>query len=145
MRAILFFLVVVSVGIIPLGNSYGQTTGQITDIYAQILIQDSSGNLVAYMEPKTITVTDIDALNKIIDQRPDLFHKSTITIADNNYDLIKTTNIVQHSYASVVSRNSIDYIIGNSAVPLVVVVHDGYPVVPGDKVTTYWTILRLSS
>lgn len=146
MRAILFFLVVVSLGMISVDNSYGQTTKQINDIYVQITIQDSNGNLVAYLEPKKIVVTDIDVLDKFIDTAPDLFHKSTMTIAGNNYDLIKATYVaVQHSSATIVSRNSIDYINGNSTVSLVFVDHDGYPVVPGDKVTIYWTILRPSS
>jgi hypothetical protein len=143
MRLLSALLVVTSIGIMSFGNSYAQTPNII--IYAQIVIQDANGNLVAYLESGRVTINDLDALNKLIDQNADIFQKSTLTINNQNYDLIKAKDVVIHSSATIVSENTISGSNGVNKVVLVSVTYDGYPVVKGDKVTTYWTILRPAS
>lgn len=143
MRLLLVLLVVISLTAISFDNSYAQTPQQIF-VYAQIEIQDSNGNLVAYLESGNISITDLNAFNRLIDSRPDLFHKSVITVNDQNYDLIKTTNVVVHTYPTIVSNNQITSASKGFEV-VVTAYHDGYPVLAGDKVTTNWTIIRPSS
>lgn len=143
MKLLVALFLFVSLLVTSFGNSYAQTS-QIA-IYAQIEVQDANGNLVEYLESGTVKITDLNALNQLIDHNPDVFHKTTITLGDQSYDLFKATNVVAHKYPTIVSQNTIATSNATSRVVLVSVDHDGYPAIPGDKVTTYWTILRPSS
>ncbi|MGI0073076.1 MAG: hypothetical protein ACREA3_04630 [Nitrosotalea sp.] len=145
MRLLLVLLVVASLSVISFGSSYGQTLQPITAIAAQIVVQDANGNLVAYLEITKINVNDLPTLSHGIDQRPDIFHQSSIVLYGQNYDLFEAKNVVVSSSANVISKNSISLMVGNKPEVLAVANHDGFPVVPGDKVTTYWKILRLAS
>ena len=142
MRLVILFLVASLVA--SFGSSYAQSPPPIS-IYAQIKVQDANGNLVEYLESDTITITDLNLLNKLIDHNPDVFHKSAITIDGQKFDLIKASNVVVHSYPTIVSGDTITSSNATRQEILVEAYHDGYPAVPGDKVTTYWTILRPSS
>lgn len=143
MKMLRALLLVTSLAI-SFGSSYAQTQPKIS-IYAQIVIQDSNGNLVAYLESARIDITDLNTLSKLIDQNPNVFHKSAIALDDQRYDLIKATSVIVHSSATIVSGETISNSNGPTTEILAQANHDGYPVVSGDKVTTYWTMLRPAS
>lgn len=139
-------LVLASIGIImPVGESYAQTPQNNMIIFAQIRVQDSGGNLISYMEVTRITITDVAKLNLLLDQNSAVLQKSIITNGDQKFEVIKATDVIVHHSATIVSQNMISVTNGQRSEVLAIADHDGYPVVPGDKVTAYWTIIRPAS
>ena len=142
MLKILVILVLASIGIImPVGESYAQTQNNMV-VFAQIRVQDSGGNLVSYMEVTRITIPDVAKLNQLLDQNSAVFSKNIITDGDQKLEIIKATDVVVHRSATIVSQNLISATNGQRSEVLAIADHDGYPVVPGDKVSVYWTIIR---
>lgn len=130
---------------LPIANSYAQTPQNGIAIHVQIKVENSDGALVSYLESDKVIITDYASLNTLLDTDAPVLHKKMVTLGDQKYELIKATNVLVHSSPTIVSENFISADSSNSTEVLAFVDHDGYPVVKGDKVTTYWTILRPSS
>jgi hypothetical protein len=143
-RILLAILVLALVGIVPIIPSYAQTPNNVA-IFLQIQVRDSNGALVSYMETHQVTITDMAKLNLLLDQKSPLFEKSTVTNGDQKFEVIKATDIEVHTSGTIVSQNMISVTDGQHSQVLAVADHDGYPVVPGDKVTAYWTLVRPAS
>ena len=130
---------------ISFSNSYAQTPQNNIAIQVQIKVENSDGALVSYLETDKVIVTDYTNLNALLDTNAPVLHKKIVTIGDQKYELIKATDVVVQTYPTIVSENFISSEGGNSRELLALADHDGYPVIKGDKVTTYWTILRPAS
>ena len=137
--AILFAFVLM----VPFASSYAQSPQNGMAIHVQIKVENSDGALVAYLETDRVIVTDYVGLNALLDTNAPNLHKKMVSLGDQKYKLIKATDLRVHQSSTIVSENLISAIIGNQK-PIVLAIadHDGYPVIKGDKVTTYWTILR---
>jgi len=142
MQILLFaIIVIISFGLmIPL-NSYAQTPSNLA-MFVQIKVQDSGGNLVSYLECTKITITDVAKLNLLLDKKSPVFEKSFVTNGDQKFEVIKVNDTVIHPSATIVSQNMISETDGQHSTVLAITDHDGYPVVKGDRVTAYWTIIR---
>ncbi|MDE1844379.1 MAG: hypothetical protein KGI10_03525 [Thaumarchaeota archaeon] len=127
---------------VSFANSYAQSPQNNMAIHVQVKVQNSDGALVAYLETDKVIITDYASLNALLDGNSPLLHKKIISIGDQKYELIKATDVLIHPSSTIVSENLISAQSGNSNELLAFADHDGYPVVKGDKVTTYWTILR---
>jgi hypothetical protein len=138
--AALFGMCLVGV-MVPVEESYAQTQNNLA-IFVQIKVQDSGGNLVSYLEATKITVTNVTKLNLLLDQNSSVYTKSLVTNGDQKFEVIKANDTVTHQSDTIVSQNMISYTNGQHSEVLATADHDGYPVVKGDRVTTYWTIIR---
>jgi len=127
---------------ISFAGSYAQTPQNNMAVYVQIRVENSDGALVSYLESDKVIITDYANLNALLDTNSPILHKKMVTEGGQKYELIKATDVVVHSSPTIVSENYISSVGGNSQEILALADHDGYPVVKGDKVTTYWTILR---
>ena len=147
-RTLLFVLVICSVLALSTGNSFAQTVGPqqtVLGVYAQVAVYDSSGNLVSYIETDRVKVVDPQEFNQLINSNINLFQKSLISIGGQNLEILKVNDSTVHDSPTIVSINLITLNTANGKQNLVIADHDGYPVVTGDKVTTYWTIIRTAS
>lgn len=126
-------------------NSYAYNPKYDIGINVQIKIENSDGALVSYLETYKARIMDVSKLQAFLDQNSPNLYKKIITIRDQKFELIKTTGVVIHENDTIVSANLVSVKNNNSLQVLALTYHDGYPVVKGDKVTTYWTILRLVS
>ncbi len=164
MRPLFLALAIGSLLVLSTGISFAQTAGpsqqtvgpqqqtagsqqtaappQIIGIYAQIKVQDSSGNLVAYIETSHVTIYDPEKLNSMINANIDMFNRNTVNAGGQNIEVLHVNDSVTHQSPTIVSLNLISVDTSHGKETLVAANHDGYPVVKGDKVTTYWTILR---
>ncbi|MGI0047073.1 MAG: hypothetical protein ACREBB_07795 [Nitrosotalea sp.] len=82
MHALFPSLILLSVLVLSTGSSFAQTTGpaqHILGVYAQVKVQDSSGNLVSYLETSRVTIVDPAKFNQLIDQNMNMFTSSAIT------------------------------------------------------------------
>jgi len=134
-----------SVLMISFSNSYAQTPQNNIAIHVQIKVENSDGALVSYLETDKVIVEDYASLNALLDTNAPVLHKKIVMLGDQKYELIKATDVLVHSSPTIVSENFISANSANSQEILALADHDGYPVVKGDKVTTYWTILRPAS
>jgi len=142
LKILAMFLVLASIGVmVPVEESYAQTQNNLA-IFVQIKVQDSGGNLVSYMEATKITVTNVAKLNLLLDQNSPVFTKSLVTNGDQKFQVIKVNDTVVHTSVTIVSQNMISSTNGQQSEVLATANHDGYPVVKGDRVTAYWTIIR---
>ena len=126
-------------------DSYAYNPKYDIGINVQIKIENSDGALVSYLETYKARIFDLAKLNSFLDQDNPVLHKKIITIGDQKYELIKTSGIVIHGNETIVSANLVSVKNNNLLQVLALTYHDGYPVQKGDKVTTYWTILRAVS
>ncbi len=144
MRAL--FLMIISILALSTGNSFAQTAGpsqqSVLGIYAQIKVQDSSGNLVAYIETSHVTIYEPEKLNSLINTNMDMFDRHIVNAGGQSIEVLQVNDSVTHQSPTIVSLNLISVDTSHGQETLVAANHDGYPVVKGDKVTTYWTILR---
>jgi hypothetical protein len=124
------------------GNSYGQTyveqDAQKSQIYLQIQVRDSNGQLVAYIEPTVLYMYYHELFNKYLDTKP----KSTIIIDGKKFDQIQFEERGTFGVSHVMAQYQMVYSTSPNAIPLLTLIHDGYPVVPGDTITAFWTVIR---
>lgn len=140
--------------VLSTGSSFAQTVGPqqqtagtsqqsvVLLIYAQIVVHDSSGNLVAYLETPRITVYHQDQLNGLISSNIGMFSRTLIHTGGQNLEILQVNQTTTHPSSTIVSLNLISANTPNGQETLAAADHDGYPVVRGDQVTTYWTIIR---
>ena len=127
-------------------GSYAQTPQNNIAIHVQIKVENSDGALVSYLETDKVIITDYASLNALLDTNAPVLHKKMVMLGDQKYELIKATDVLIHTSPTIVSENFISAVGGGGSPELLALAdHDGYPVVKGDKVTTYWTILRPAS
>ena len=126
-------------------GSYAQTPQNNIAIHVQIKVENSDGALVSYLETDKVIIRDYASLNALLDTNAPILHKKIISLGDQKYELIQATDVLVHTSPTIVSENFISANSANSQEILALADHDGYPVVKGDKVTTYWTILRPAS
>ena len=142
---LLFGITIALVLMVSFSSSYAQTSQNNLAIYVQIKVENSDGTLVSYLETDKVIVHDTASLNALLDSNSPILHKKIVTLGDQKYELIKATDVLVHSSPTIVSENFISATSGGKTQLLALADHDGYPVVKGDRVTTYWTILRPAS
>jgi len=126
--------------------SYAQTPQNNIAIQVQIKVENSDGALVSYLETNKVIIHDYANLNALLDTDAPILHKKIVTLGDQKYEMIRATDVRVHTSPTIVSENFISAEGGGKSQEILALAdHDGYPVVKGDKVTTYWTILRPAS
>lgn len=142
---LLLGVIVAFVMMVSFSNSYAQTPQNNIAIHVQIKVENSDGALVSYLETDKVIILNYADLNALLDTNAPVLHKKIVMLGDQKYELIQATDVLVHSSPTIVSENYISANSGTSQEILALADHDGYPVVKGDKVTTYWTILRPAS
>ncbi|MDE1766175.1 MAG: hypothetical protein KGI27_07880 [Thaumarchaeota archaeon] len=148
MRLLFLSLAAVLVLVSTAGLSFAQTAGpsqSVLGIYAQVVVYDSSGNLVAYLETSRATILDTVQFNALVNQNIGQFTRTVASAGGQEIEILKANETVVHPYASIISENLISLNTPDGPKTLVFAEHDGYPVEKGDRVTTYWTIVRTAS
>ncbi len=108
-------------------------------IFVQIQVRNSDGQLVTYLEPNKIFILDMELLTGVLDTQP---VQQTFSRSGQNFELITLDVEKKITIPDVISKTSFGTIVDGKEVRLVSSVHDGYPVIPSDTVTTIWTIIR---
>ena len=141
---------IVFVLIMSTGSAFAQVSqigieNRVLGIYAQVVVHDSSGNLISYLETLRVTIFDPLTFNNLVDQNMNMFERSVINMGGQNVEILKVNDSIVHTSPTIVSQDLVTMNSANSTKVLVAADHDGYPVIAGDKVTTYWTIVRALS
>ncbi len=148
MRIVLLSLAVLSVLISSTGFALAQTTdtsNPVLGIYAQVIVRDQAGNLVSYLETSRVTIVNTLTFNQQINENIGLFQRSVVEFNGQQIEILKANETLVHTFPTIVSGNLISVKTANGDKTLVFAEHDGYPMTKGDRVTTYWTIVRALS
>ncbi len=127
---------------IVFAQTAGPTPQQVLGIYAQIVIEDGSGNLVSYLETSKVRIADPAQFNQILNENIGQFKKTVINDGGQNIEILQVNDTLVHKDSTIISLNLISLKTPNGSKVLVAADHDGFPVVTGDKMITYWTIVR---
>ena len=148
MRALLATIAAV-VLVSSVGASLAQTAGpqpqqqqQVLGIYAQVEVRNSDGTLVSYLETSNVRISDPAQFNKVVDSEIGQFKRTVVNTAGGQVEILQVNETYVHKSPTIVSLNLITLETKDGPKNLVVADHDGFPVVPGDRMTTYWTIVR---
>lgn len=132
--------------ILLLGNclvatSYAQSSeiNKTFFIFVQTQIRNSDGNLVAYLEANKIAILQPERLDKFLDSKHVI---STMTRGSQDYELIQVDLVKKVEETDVISKTVLGTLENNEPVLLAASDHDGYPIVPGDTITSIWTVIR---
>jgi len=108
-------------------------------LYTQFEYRDSNGQLFAYTQEFNPFIQDMDALNNFLDTAP-----KQITKKVGKYEVITTQGTIKYDRTTTSSKTTLGDVVEGKYVIYAVADHDGYPVIPGDTLTTTWTAIRLS-
>ena len=137
-------LVIIIFSVTMAGNSYAQTSltpqsSQPAQVYLQIEIRNSDGQLVAYVEPTVLYMYYPDLFNTYVDSK---LNKTLITVDGKNYQQIQFEESGTFTVTHTMAQYEMVYSTNGKNVALLTMIHDGYPEIPGDKVSALWTIIK---
>ncbi len=146
MHFLISAFIICSAMVSTMGVAFAQTAGpepqQVLGIYAQIKVEDSAGNLVSYLETSNMRINDASQFNQIIDENINQFKKTPVNVGGQDIEILQVNESRVLQSSTIISLNIISLKTPSGPKVLVVANHDGFPVAPGDKMTTYWTIVR---
>jgi len=148
-KTLLFIPLVLFVGIGTLAFAQTQpaTITEEQTVHAEIIIRDSQGNLVSYLQSYRFDINQ-EILDRVLSQDfetgEDVMGKSSVTVKDGKeYQVVKITT--QDVFNSEGFRASDGILVDTESeenVNLIRFHHDGLPVIPGDTQTIVFTITK---
>jgi len=114
---------------------YPQEDPSLPIIQLQLILRDSDGNLVAYIEPTTLYISSVPLTHEFLDTKI-----GTEFTKDG-----KTFEQIEYSDTFTFSddvRQMATYQQGYSGVAILIFRHDGYLASPGDVLEVNWKIIR---
>jgi len=155
MQSHLFLLIIFSIGTLMVlslqSYSFAQTSPSDkpnfsqgdTFIFVQTFVHNSQGQLVTYLASDKFSTINFDALKRLLD-----FEQSEndpiITINGKKFQVIKRQVTIPYEQENVIASTIIAHSTQGKLSQVARFAHDGYPLIPGDKVTTVWTFIRPS-
>jgi len=114
-----------------------------TFIFVQTFVRNSQGQLVTYLASDKFSSINMGALKRLLD-----FEESEndpiITINGKKFQVIKRQVTIPYEKENVIASTIIAHSTQGKLSQVARFAHDGYPLIPGDKVTTVWTFIRPS-
>jgi hypothetical protein len=106
----------------------------------QLQLFDKNGQLVSYVEGSKIVLVDPELLDRYLDALP---NKKIIEKDGKKYDLFQWVGPHDRFDKDHSMSTYTHYVwVGNAYVAGLMVLHNSYPVQPGDTTNVYWTVLR---
>jgi len=110
-------------------------------IFVQTFVHNSQGQLVTYLASDKFSSVNLGALKTLLD-----FEESEndpiINIDGKKFQVIKRQVTIPYEKENVIASTIIAHSTQGKLSMVARFAHDGYPLIPGDKVTTVWTFIR---
>jgi len=114
---------------------YPQEDPSLPVIQLQLVLRDSNGNLLAYIEPTTLYIASVPLTHQFLDTKNGTkFTKDGKTFEEFEYGH-------REKFSGDV-RQIATYQQGFSGKPILIFRHDGYLASPGDTLDINWKIIR---
>jgi hypothetical protein len=119
-------------------NSYGQSieneknflSKTETFIFVQTIVENSDGELLNKRELENLLESEVSEKDPIV------------SIAGQKYQVIKRKQTISHDRDNVIASTMLAYSQNDALKTVARFAHDGYPIIPGDKVQSVWTFLK---
>jgi len=118
---------------------------ELPEVMIQLVVRDSNGYLLSYMESEQIIGLDPLELNRFLDNQNET-HKEFLIKDDKKYESQQwevTNNVFDQRLAYSITRLLDAY--ENEFLPLLTMRHDSYQTQPGDTLRMFWTVIRPAS
>ncbi len=130
-------------------SSYGQSTEDEnnflskteTFIFVQTIVENSDGQLVTYLTSDNFSdlyLRELDILLESEVSEKDLI----VSIEGQKYQVIKRKQTISHDGENVIASTMLAHSQSGALKTVARFAHDGYPIIPGDKVQSVWTFLK---
>lgn len=119
---------------------YAQDVPQLPQVMLHLILRDSEGNLIAYIQADQIVAIDPITLDGYLDAIP---NKKAITNDGRSHQIVQwqgRTETVNQSHAMTVF--TLYAPVNGSYLTALEILHNSYQVNPGDTITVYWTVIR---
>jgi len=110
-------------------------------IFVQTFLHNSNGQLITYMATDTFTNIDSKLLENLLDSEAN-DKDPIITLEGKKYQVINRKLIIPYDKENVIASTIIAHSQEGKLKTVARFAHDGYPIEPGDKVTSIWTFIR---
>ncbi len=129
-------------------SSYGQSEDEKnflskteTFIFVQTFVENSDGELVTYLTSDRLSDLNLRELDNLLES--EVTEKDPIvSIAGQKYQVIKRKQTISHDRDNVIASTMLAYSQSGTLTTVARFAHDGYPIIPGDKVQSVWTFLK---
>ncbi len=129
-------------------SSYGQSEDENnflskteTFIFVQTFVENSDGELVTYLTSDKLSDLNLRELDNLLES--EVSEKDPIvSIAGQKYQVIKRKQTISHDRDNVIASTMLAYSQSGTLKTVARFAHDGYPIIPGDKVQSVWTFLK---
>ena len=137
---ILFLFVIILVSSLT-ANSYAKPSNNSPPfiVFVQTQVRNSNGQIVAYLESSKILVAEPERLQKMLDVLP---VSLTFTRGEQEFELIQIVTETPVKEPNAIARTTLVTAIDGKQVSLVYYIHDGFLIVPGDTITSAWSVIR---
>jgi len=116
---------------------YPQEDPSLPVIQLQLILRDSNGNLIAYIEPTTLYIASVPLTHQFLDTKEGTkFTKDGETFEQFEYD---GKEVFRGDVRQIATYQQ-----GYSGKPILIFRHDGYFAAPGDTLDVHWKIIRVA-
>ncbi len=110
-------------------------------IFVQTFLRDSEGHLVTYLGSNEFTHLDTESLERLLEIESSE-NDPIITIDGEKFLVIKRVMEIPYHKENSIASTLLAYEEDGNLVLVARFAHDGYPIIPGDTVTSIWTFIR---
>ena len=110
-------------------------------IFVQTIVENSEGQLVTYLASDKFTDIDQKGLNSLLDVDASE-NDPVINIEGKKFQIIQRQLNIIYGRENVISSTIMAHTQNGSLKMVARFAHDGYPILPGEKVTSIWTFIR---
>jgi len=129
-------------------SSYGQSEDENnflskteTFIFVQTFVENSDGQLVTYLTSDKFSDLYLRELDILLES--EVSEKDPIiSIQGQKYQVIKRKQTISHDRDNVIASTMLADSQNGALKTVARFAHDGYPIIPGDKVQSVWTFLK---
>jgi len=129
-------------------SSYGQSEDEKnflskteTFIFVQTFVENSDDQLVTYLTSDKFSDLYLRELDILLES--EVSEKDPIiSIQGQKYQVIKRKQTISHDRENVIASTMLAHSQNGVLKTVARFAHDGYPIIPGDKVQSVWTFLR---
>jgi len=112
-----------------------------TFIFVQTFVENSDDQLVTYLTSDKFSDLYLRELDILLES--EVSEKDPIiSIAGQKYQVIKRKQTISHDRENVIASTMLADSQNGALKTVARFAHDGYPIIPGDKVQSVWTFLR---
>jgi len=149
-----FFLVIVLLSVFTAtvlleGSTYAQPESSQVQrsseldifIFVETFVRNSDGQLLTYLASDKFTFLDLEGINALVNSEASE-NDPVININGERFQIIKRSLTITYDKENVIASTILADSNDGKTKTLARFAHDGYPIMPGEKVTTFWTFIR---